>query len=527
MRYSKNKMIQDLPVGVMLVDDEFNVFDINEKFTQITGFSREIIGSKCHEKFKAEICLTDKCPILQAKKRKIIIDVQDLTIGNQVLQMGGSPLYNARGKVVGGMETFADVTEQRNVVAGLPVGVMTVDNDFRVTLINARFTEITGFTDAIMGKKCHEQLNTKICLTEKCPVIMAKKAKRIVEMQDLQMMDKIIQIGGSPIFGKGNEIVGGIETFQDFTNLRGLVTNVQQIAGEVSSMASQIAESSNQINLSVQEVTGGTQEVAKGAQHQTQSVNQISDAVLKVQNISRNIVQKSGELAQQGTESQNMAQKGKDLTDDLVTQITEITKGTGKVAQTMDSLEIKSKEINKIVDVITGIATETNLLALNAAIEAARAGDAGKGFAVVAEQVRKLAEDSRQAADQINDLIKAIQLEVGDAVSATNDTVISVEKGDKALTGTKVQLDALFDAIDLTNVGIKLTIDQVSSQDNDIANIVESVEKINVVIEESSGTAQELSSSTEEMASTLEEMSAAAEELNAAADKLFDEVKKI
>ena len=101
-----------------------------------------------------------------------------------------------------------------------------------------------------------------------------------------------------------------------------------------------------------------------------------------------------------------MAQKGKELTDDLVLQMNEISVGAEKVAQTMESLEKKSTEINKIVEVITGIATETNLLALNAAIEAARAGDAGKGFAVVAEQVRKLAEDSKQAADQINDLIK-------------------------------------------------------------------------------------------------------------------------
>lgn len=520
-------MKQDLPVGIMLVDKEFKIFEINDKFTQITGFTDAVIGTKCHDQFKTKICLTDKCPITMARKLMKTVDVQDLKIGDQTLQVGGSPLVNARGQIIGGMETFADVTEQRNVVAGLPVGIMTVDNDFRVQMINERFTQITGFTETILGTKCHEQFQTKICLTDKCPVQKAKQTKRVVDMQDLPILDKVIQIGGAPIFGAGNEIVGGMETFQDVTNLRSLVTNVQQIAEEVSSMSTQIAESSNQINLSVQEVTGGTQEVAKGAQHQTQSVNQISTAILKVQNISSDIVTNSADLAQQGSEGQVMAQKGKDLTDDLVIQISEITKGADKVATTMGSLEVKSKEINKIVEVIAGIATETNLLALNAAIEAARAGDAGKGFAVVAEQVRKLAEDSKQAADQINDLIKAIQYEVADAVTATDETVNSIEKGDIALNGTKVQLDALFEVINQTNSGIKQTIEKVSGQDSDIADIVSSVERINVVIEQSSGTAQELSSSTEEMASTLEEMSAAAEELNAAAEKLFEEVKKI
>lgn len=519
--------MNELPVGVMMVDDDFTVFEINERFTQITSFSNDILGKKCYDFFKTQMCNTEKCPIAKAKKAKKSIDVEDLRIGSQTLQIGGAPLFNRRNQIVGGMETFTDVTAQRNTIGGLPVGVMTVDNSYTVKIINQKFTEITGFTDAILGKKCYDHFKTDMCQTKNCPIEKAKQKRKVTEMIDLATGGKVIQVGGAPLFGMGNEIIGGMETFQDVTAVRSLVDNVQQIAGEVSSMSSQIAESSNQINLSVQEVTGGTQEVAKGAQHQTKSVSEISNAVVKVQSDSNEIVKNSGNLAQKGAEGQRMAKKGQELTDDLVLQISEITNGAEKVATTMTSLETKSKEINKIVEVIAGIATETNLLALNAAIEAARAGDAGKGFAVVAEQVRKLAEDSKQAANQINDLIKAVQFEVGDAVMATNETVKSIHKGETALSGTKEQLSQLFDVIDQTNQGIKATIQQVTSQDKDIASIVDNVEKINVVIEQSSGTAQELSSSTEEMASTLEEMSAAAEELNAAAEKLFQEVKRI
>ncbi|UYP46061.1 hypothetical protein NEF87_002346 [Candidatus Lokiarchaeum ossiferum] len=525
--YNHRNFVNELPVGIMLVDKEFKVFQINEKFTQITSFSKEILGKKCYDFFKTEMCNTEKCPITKAKNAKKAIDVEDLRIGDQTLQIGGAPLFNGRNQIIGGMETFTDVTAQRNTIGGLPVGVMTVDNDYKVKIINQKFIDITGFTDAIIGKKCYDFFKTDMCRTNNCPIEKAKQKRKITDMVDLATGGKVIQVGGAPLFGIGNEIIGGMETFQDVTAVRSLVKNVQQIAGEVSSMSSQIAESSNQINLSVQEVTGGTQEVAKGAQHQTQSVNEISTAVVKVQTESNEIVKKSDNLAEQGAEGQRMARKGQELTDDLVLQITEITNGAEKVATTMTSLEAKSKEINKIVEVIAGIATETNLLALNAAIEAARAGDAGKGFAVVAEQVRKLAEDSKQAANQINDLIKAVQFEVGDAVTATDDTVKSIQRGEIALSGTKDQLDQLFNVIHKTNLGIKDTIQKVTSQDKDISNIVDNVEKINVVIEQSSGTAQELSSSTEEMASTLEEMSAAAEELNAAAEKLFEEVKRI
>ncbi|UYP45677.1 hypothetical protein NEF87_001962 [Candidatus Lokiarchaeum ossiferum] len=418
----------------------------------------------------------------------------------------------------------------RNIIDSTTNPLLLINEDRVVQDVNQAYCDLTGFSiEDVKGKSVrniyareedfigvgNELKNT------------GKVSKYEMHLQNKKAEEQIMLLDDSEMKDKTGTFMGYLVTLNDITNIKILIQAVSQIAEEVSSMSSQIAESSSQINMSVQEVTGGTQEVARGAQHQTQSVNIISDAVMRVQEVSKNIVANSDELAQDGAAGQDMAQKGKDLTDDLVIRINEITQGANKVSIVMGSLEDKSKAINKIVEVISGIATETNLLALNAAIEAARAGDAGKGFAVVAEQVRKLAEDSKQAADQINDLIKAIQVEVVDAVKATDTTVVAINEGQTALDGTKVQLDALFGVINKTNVGIKETIDKVTTQDGHIADIVDNVEKINVVIEQSSGTAQELSSSTEEMASTLEEMSAAAEELNAAATKLFDEIKRL
>ncbi|UYP45678.1 hypothetical protein NEF87_001963 [Candidatus Lokiarchaeum ossiferum] len=405
-----------------------------------------------------------------------------------------------------------------------------LDKDLVIQDVGESFTDLTGFPRThYIGKPVSVYFEDANELDQAVALFNKNGGLTQFEFKLANNKNKsiIAQITAKKLISKAGENLGNLTTLVDVTIIKELIKNVSQIAEEVSSMSSQIAESSSQINMSVQEVTGGTQEVARGAQHQTQSVNIISDAVMRVQEVSKNIVSNSDELAQDGAAGQDMAQKGKDLTDDLVIRINEITTGANKVSIVMGSLEDKSKAINKIVDVISGIATETNLLALNAAIEAARAGDAGKGFAVVAEQVRKLAEDSKQAADQINDLIKAIQVEVVDAVKATDTTVVAINEGQTALDGTKVQLDALFGVINKTNIGIKETIDKVTTQDGHIANIVDNVEKINVVIEQSSGTAQELSSSTEEMASTLEEMSAAAEELNAAATKLFDEIKQL
>ena len=152
----------------------------------------------------------------------------------------------------------------------------------------------------------------------------------------------------------------------------------------------------------------------------------------------------------------------------------------------------------------------------------------GKGFAVVAEQVRKLAEDSKQAADQINGLIKEIQTEVVTAryneTESTALQLIMVKKHWIILqSNSKVSLRV----IQKTDIGINEVIKIIENQDRDISKIAVEVEQINTIIEQSSGTAEELSSSAEEMASTLEEMSAAAEELNSGSEQLFTEIKKV
>ncbi|WP_371806215.1 methyl-accepting chemotaxis protein [Candidatus Lokiarchaeum ossiferum] len=418
----------------------------------------------------------------------------------------------------------------RAIIDTSPNPQILLDEAYNIVDVNVEATKILGISkDQIIGEPIRIVFGNSAEYEE-----AFDKIRKENKLKDYQMTPKSKQgtqyrmLSDLDIMNdkKGN-FLGYLMTFSDITSIITLIDNVKGVANEVSAMAQQLSESSNQINISIQEITSGSQDVARGAQHQTQSVNQISNAVSDVQNESQVLVSRTLKIATESKEGQEMAQEGKTLTSSLANQIEEINRGAGYVAEVMGSLSKKSSAINKIVDVISGIATETNLLALNAAIEAARAGDAGKGFAVVAEQVRKLAEDSKQAADQINELINAIQTEVSLAVSATDETVLQVKNGKNALEGTSTKLDALFEIINKTDLGIQDAIQSIKASDENINEIASNVQNINAVIEQSSGTAQELSSSTEEMASTLEEMSAAAEELNAAAERLFIEVDKI
>lgn len=425
-----------------------------------------------------------------------------------------------------------DKKDQRNraVIDSSAAPLVVMDENLVITDVGQSYVDLSGFSkEETIGKtplhffQSEEKAQEAINLFNKYGkfdnfeyLLKNKKGKDIVVSTTVRSLNL-----------EDGTMIGNLTTFNEITGLKKLIESVQVVAGEVNSMAEQIAQSTNQINISVQEISNGAQEVAQGAQEQTASIQNISNSVMNAKNLSKDVVTDTDQIAAQSQSGQGMAEKGSELTNDLMTRINDINTGAEKVAHKMESLEIKSQEINKIVEVIAGIATETNLLALNAAIEAARAGEAGKGFAVVAEQVRKLAEDSKQAADQITNLINEIQMEVNEAVASTETTVISIKEGQNAIEGTKYQLDALFEVINATDKGIRKTMKSIDVQDDEIGKIANSIEEINAIVEESSSTAEELSSSTEEMASTLEEMSAAAEELNSASERLFEQIQRI
>lgn len=165
----------------------------------------------------------------------------------------------------------------------------------------------------------------------------------------------------------------------------------------------------------------------------------------------------------------------------------------------IDGLSEKSKEINQIVELITGVAEQTNLLALNAAIEAARAGEQGRGFAVVAEEVRKLAEQSAGASNQIKNLITAIQAESQRAVESMAEGGKDVEEGSRVVQ----------EVGDLLN-RIIASVQGLSSQIQAVASATEQM---------SSGV-QSVAASTEEQTATIEEVSASADSLAQLAEDL-------
>jgi methyl-accepting chemotaxis protein len=183
-------------------------------------------------------------------------------------------------------------------------------------------------------------------------------------------------------------------------------------------------------------------------------------------------------------------------------------------------LGAKSEQIGGIVGTITRIAEQTNLLALNAAIEAARAGDQGRGFAVVAEEVRKLADESQQAAASIAGLIAEIQAETGRAVEVVEDGARRTEDGVATVEEARESFVALGASVQDMNGRVEEIASAIRQIASSSRRVQDDMADVAAVAEQSSASSEEVSASTQQTSASTQQIAASAQELARTADEL-------
>ncbi|MDD4599885.1 MAG: methyl-accepting chemotaxis protein [Negativicutes bacterium] len=296
-------------------------------------------------------------------------------------------------------------------------------------------------------------------------------------------------------------------------NMRSVLRNIQQSAEHVAASSEELTASAEQSALVVTQVAGSINDVAQGAQGQLKAVDEASAVVEQMSAGIQQAAASSNQVAEHSAQAADKAKEGNTSVEKAVSQMAHIEETVNNSAQVVAKLGERSKEIGQIVDAISGIAGQTNLLALNAAIEAARAGEHGRGFAVVAEEVRKLAEQSQEAAGKIAILIGEIQGDTDKAVVAMDEGTREVKIGTEVVTTAGKAFEEIAELV--TNVSGQVR--EISAVMEELASgsqqIVMSVRDIDGLTKTAVDHTQTVSAATEEQSASMEEIASSSQSL--------------
>jgi methyl-accepting chemotaxis protein len=310
--------------------------------------------------------------------------------------------------------------------------------------------------------------------------------------------------------------------FRDMTaKLRAMVGAVSETAGTLTGASGALATSSDGAGQAVGEIAHAVEDVAAGAERQVQAIESVRATGQRVAQTAREGAEAADGTVQAAADAREIAEQGALAASAATAAMDAVRTTAHEATETIRALGERSARITDIVDAITGIAEQTNLLALNAAIEAARAGEQGRGFAVVAEEVRKLAEESQQAAGTIAELIGEIQSETARAVEAVEAGAARTEDGVATVEQANAAFGAIRDGVDVVDrqaARIAHVIAEIESaavsMAADLDAAAEVAESSSAATEEVSASVQETSSSTQEIASSAQQLAGQAGRLN-------------
>jgi methyl-accepting chemotaxis protein len=302
--------------------------------------------------------------------------------------------------------------------------------------------------------------------------------------------------------------------------IAGMIGEIAKGSDTVSTASQEMAQSGQQAGLAVGEIANAVGSVAQGAETQVRALDRVRTVTAEVAAAAGTSAADAEETAQAAREARELAGEGAEAVARATEAIQGVQASTAEITETIGELGAMSDQIGGIVDTITAIAEQTNLLALNAAIEAARAGEQGRGFAVVAEEVRKLAEESQEAAASIGALVAQIQAGTGKAVQVVTDGSRQTDQS----VETVQQARASFLRIDSGVKDMSERVERIAAALQSFvtsgAEMQAGLEEVLAVAEQSSASAEEVSATTEQTSASTQQIAASAQELATTAEHL-------
>ena len=423
-------------------------------------------------------CLTDLLRGLDAMKQgDLTVEVQPAT---QLLEPTGNPAIDAFAEVFNRM-----LLKAQAALAGY--------NEVREEL-RAKLGDVSVIED-LDAKMLSLDQNCLVSLGEGLNAIAAGDLSVVATPVTTFIESDAGSIGTlgetfNSMLAKAQAGLGAYNTSRE--RLSDLVTEIKASSATVGAASQQLDSSSEETGRAIQEIASAISTVAEGAEQQVRVVMTARDS--------------AQQTATEADQAMAIAQSGVESAEQAAAAMQAVNQSSVDVREAIIGLSRRSGEIGGIVQTITGIASQTNLLALNAAIEAARAGEHGRGFAVVADEVRKLAEGSKEAAAKISELIAEIQSETARTVEIAEQGAHNTEQGVVVVGKAREAFDQIGE--------------QVGRVTELVANIVAATDEVTAVAEQSSASTQQVSASTQQTSASSEEVAASAQELSSTAQHL-------
>lgn len=309
-------------------------------------------------------------------------------------------------------------------------------------------------------------------------------------------------------------------------NLRVLVNRIKDTALKVSDASNALSNTVQGITSSVNEVAKTIEQIAKGASQQAELVERSSKIIRETSDSLKENAKKASNATESGNATLNITRDGENTVKLAVERMINVFELVKKSGNDVISFSEKLGEIKKIVDLITNIAQKTNILAINAAIEAARAGEHGKGFVVVADEVRRLADASHKAGEQISQLV--IEIDEGSKLTsgAIKESLKNMEQARTFLESILKTFNTIRTHVEGVAQMTRAVSESSLSQAQKSEELVNAIDEILKVAEENAAATEEVSAATQEQTASMAELTSSAENLKQVSDELKNLVEK-
>ncbi len=462
------KLILDvMGEGVYGVDSEGNTTFVNPAATKITGYeAADLIGRHQHEilhhtKSDGTPFPAKTCPIYMTIRDGAVHRVADDIFWKKdgtsfPVEYVSTPIREG-GKIIGAVVSFKDITERKRMEEELKSvslytrslleasldPLVTVSADGKITDVNEATVRVTGvprerligtdfsnyFTEPEKARAGYREVFAKGFVTD-YPLTIRHAEGKLTHVLYNASVYKDVE----------GKILGVFAAARDITERKRAEENLKRVMQEVQDSVNILAPAAGEILATTTEVASSAVETATAVSETTTTVEEVKQTAL----VANQKAQYVADIAQKTAQASH---SGKKSVEESVEVMGRIREQMEYIAESIVRLSEQSQTIGEIISTVNDLAEQSNLLAVNAAIEAARAGEQGKGFAVVAQEVRSLAEQSKQATAQVRAILMDIQKATNSAVMATEQGSKAVEAGEKQSSQAGESIRILADSI--------------------------------------------------------------------------------